>query len=117
MQRLNLDEIASLTARKPEVDKIISSKVRSSRQRHTQQASAKPRKSPNHKVSVKPKNSADLQKPLNVRQPRTVRETQNMLRILNQSAKAENEEDEAQSTAAFFQNSPGRSALKQIEQV
>ena len=39
-----------------------------------------------------------------------------MLRVLNRP-KADNIEDEAESTAAFFQNTPGRRALKQIAEV
>lgn len=53
----------------------------------------------------------------NRRRPRTVRETQQMLSILNHSNNCEELEDEAISTAAFFGHSPNRSAMKLLDDV
>lgn len=50
-------------------------------------------------------------------QPRTVRETQKMLSLLQQPIELQEMEDEAASTAAFFQNSPCRAAMKQLNEV
>ena len=76
---------------------------------------SKPKKNPKPKQPAKAP-ATDSVKPFTGGRPRTVRETQNMLRVLNRP-KADNIEDEAESTAAFFQNTPGRRALKQIAEV
>lgn len=53
----------------------------------------------------------------NQRQPRTVKETQQLLSFLNRSKDCEVFEDEAASTAAFFQNSPSGTAKKLLSEV
>ena len=106
------------TARKAEAEKNITPIVKSTK-RQTQKTAAKQKKISNQKIPIKAANltTGVPHKPYHGGRPRTVRETQNMLRILNHSNKADSGENEAESTAAFFQNSPGRRALKQIEQV
>ncbi|XP_046455824.1 uncharacterized protein LOC124203192 isoform X3 [Daphnia pulex] len=52
----------------------------------------------------------------NQRQPRTVKETQQLLSFLNRSKDCEVFEDEAASTAAFFQNSPSRTDKKLLSE-
>lgn len=51
------------------------------------------------------------------RRHRTVRDTQQMLSVLNRPNDREEFEDEAASTAAFFQNSPSRTARKLLNEV
>ena len=53
----------------------------------------------------------------NQRQPRTVKETQQLLSFLDRSKDCEVFEDEAASTAAFFQNSPSRPSMKLLSKV
>lgn len=49
--------------------------------------------------------------------PRTVRDTQKMLAVLNEPGKSQELEDEAASTAAFFQSSPSRKSSRQLRDV
>lgn len=114
LRRLNIEEITRLTATIPDVDKKIDSRAKSPK-RLKQKILSKPKKNSKPKKPAKAP-AADSVKPFTGGRPRTVRETQNMLRVLNRP-KAENIEDEAESTAAFFQNTPGRRALKQIAEV
>jgi hypothetical protein len=115
LHRLNLEEIKLFTASKPDVDKKIDSRAKSPK-RQKQKTLSKPKKNSKPKQPAKAP-ATDTFKPFTGGRPKTVRETQNMLRVLNRSTKADNIEDEAESTAAFFQNTPGRRALKQIAEV
>ena len=88
----------------------------------TPETSPKLEKPPKKKRITKPKvadeNENRGRSSFSRHHPRTVRETQQMLRILNQSKENEEVEDEAVSTACFFKKlSPCRGATNQRSEV
>lgn len=125
--RLLPEEILSLTMRNnvEVTDKQPKRRIMPNRRKPTNsqklKKSPKLEKSPKKRRVTKPKTGDENvnrgRKLPNQHHPRTVRETQQLLRVLNQSKENEEGGDEAASTAAFFQYSPCRGATKQLNDV
>ena len=108
MVRLLPEEILSLTEKKPE--KLVDS-LKKSCENVKRKKDSNVRKNKGQEVQPNPLNTDLCRKSSKRARPRTVRETQKLLSVLNRSKDCEEFEDEAASTAAFFKNSPSRTAI------
>lgn len=114
MVRLLPQQILSLTEKKSEKPEKTPKKKSADpkREKHPDI-----RRNARQKAQPNPGNTALCYGLSNQRKPRTVRDTQQLLSVLNQSRDCEVFEDEAASTAAFFQNSPSRKSMKFLSEV
>lgn len=120
LTRLLPGDILALTERKQVEDNNSKSTHLSSKRRKHEDSRTEVKKSPDQTRLSDPKlqeTRDDVCSLPQRRVPRTVKETQQILRILNQPNEHEEMEDEAASTAAFFQHLPGKQAMKQLNEV
>lgn len=110
--RLLPQEILALTIEKPSHNPSLNQKQNKIPETASMEKQSKQKPSPHQKTPVS-RSRGLIQR----RIPRTVKETQQILRLLNQSNARDELEDEAARTAAFFQNSPCRAANRKLNEV